>query len=485
MKRVLGAALALASIVPLSCGVERSVVPDAPVRVVYTEHLGQLTARGSNPLAPHGILGTDLGISFVHRDELVFLFGDSLTSDAALRDRDVVARAPLAASSSPRLRFLTRADGRLAPLAVPGVDLGLMNVPTDAFVTPDGTPHVFFATGWDVAAHGYTRSVLAHGDLADLVRDHDVATSKMVNVSVVVDGDTAWLFGTGTYRKSAIYLARAPIGDVADRTTWLYYRGDDASFVAGEEGAAPIVRADCAGELSVRKHPRLPIVLMLYACLSEPRGVRLHLAPSPAGPWSEPVNVFTPDQGYGLFMHRPESIAGYDDGLAPEVNAEDWGGEYAPYLVTPYFSEDDAGAMSIVYTMSSWVPYQVHLMRTVLAPASSPVRPVARRGELPSSRLTYSPTRAAPATSRREQTFTVDTTTRELTFTIGAGDDVVELRRGDEVLRSVRGRRSPVNSARRVRWRLDDFRGETLTLVIAAPIGGSGPDAGAYDFALE
>jgi hypothetical protein len=483
-----------------------ATVPTAPVgpqdplalRFAYVQHLGTLT----DPPPPCSA-GTDLGSSFVHDGQLLFLFGDSLTSDPALHDRDSVARAPLSlpASGLPALDFVTNGDGRIRPLDVPGIALGTMNVPVDGFVK-DGVPYVFFASGFDFPSGTYTRSTLAHGtggSLVDLTLDHDVATSKFANVSVIVEDDQVYVYGTGRYRQSSVYLARVPIADVATREKWTY-RAADGSFALGEDSAAPLIQADCAGELSARRHPRLPIVLLTYACGSDPRGVRLHLAASPEGPFSAPQNVYEPGDGYGLFIHQKESVVGYDDGLAPLRGAgsglpeADWGGEYAPYLVTPWFHEDPDGAAHVVFTMSSWVPYRVHLMDAVLAPPGvTATRPAKGQGlktaiangtfdggslsgwtvsgtpmrtwQDPEGRWRATSYATGDAdTGTLEQPIAVDATARELSFWVAGGDATVELRRGDTVLRRATGRRS--NDAHRVRWRLDDLRGETLRIVI-------------------
>ena len=60
------------------------------LRRAYTEYLGKL-----GPLAP-GMKGTDLGVSFVRDDRLVFLFGDTMATD----DRPDLQDVDFAATSS-------------------------------------------------------------------------------------------------------------------------------------------------------------------------------------------------------------------------------------------------------------------------------------------------------------------------------------------------------------------------------------------------
>lgn len=55
------------------------------------------------------------------------------------------------------------------------------------------------------------------------------------------------------------------------------------------------------GELSVRKHPSLDAYPMTYDCES-PRGIHLHIARSPTGPWTAATHVFDAGDGYERFM---------------------------------------------------------------------------------------------------------------------------------------------------------------------------------------
>ncbi len=484
---------------------------------LYTEHLGRLTATSRNPGESIGLRGTDLGSSFVRDGAVQFLFGDTMSVDPAKKDLDSTARAPLglpADGSMPSLAWLTGQGGQFTPLAVPGVDLGTMNVPVEGVVAGD-TTYVFFATQFDFEAKTWRRSTLAHGtDLASLTLDHDVATVKFQNVSVVVDGGDAWIFGSGRYRASPVYLARVPLAQIADRAAWRYLA--TGAFVAGEENATPVADASCVGELSVRKHERLGAWLMTYNC-DAPRGIALRIATSPTGPWTAPERIFDPGAlGYEKFMHAKESVVGHDDGLSQVGNEEDWGGEYAPYMVPSWFSEGAPGIYSIVYTLSSWNPYQVHLMRTVLGAPGATFTPPARGAGLPRATLangdfaggslggwtqegdafvtfqdasgawrvsTYGAAGDA-TTGRLYQDFTVDAATKELAFAIHGGDARVTLTRDGDVVRSSHGRRTN-DVETQVVWNLEEYRGETLRLAIEDDLTASWGFVGARGFVLH
>jgi hypothetical protein len=365
------------------------------------------------------------------------------------------------------------------------------------------------------------------------VLDHKVQSDKFVNISAFVQEDIVWIFGSGAFRQSGVYLAKASPSRISDRMSWQYYkgmRGHDPEFSTDETSAQSLVDSRCVGELSVRRHSELGY-LMLYNCNvkgSLAYGVYLGRADHPWGPWDPPINIFNPDfdQGYGVFLHQKLSHVGYDDGLAEpglhhvcmdcpchadkpvghevEWREECWGGVYGPYLVPEWFSRTSDGGYSIVYTLSSWVPYQVHLVRTILAkrndhkpqaplqslvtttPRSHLVNPnfadglhgwqslgdsfvVLQDNEGHSRLTTYTPEKGSQATGTLFQDFTVDGTTKALGFWVHGGDATVRLYRGLNIVRETRGRsgheprRSPET---KVCWQLDEYAGETLRVAI-------------------
>lgn len=520
-------------------------------RKVHTEHLGQLTGTVLNPTRPDGITGTDLGVSFVEparSKRLLFLFGDSWTSDHQRWDQDSAAwtfsfLVP-DRNKLPRVQWL--AGDQFTPIRIPGEALGGMNVPVEGLAIRDKI-YIFASEGFDPKTDRHCCSVLAHTegmapDFDGLIKDRKVHSDKFINISAFVEGETVWLFGSGPYRKSAVYLARADVSRIEDRGSWQYFRGRNGSggdFGPGEESAQPVVQADCVGELSVRPHPSLGY-FMLYNCdleLGAPRGVHFRAADKPWGPWDPPITIFDPgkDRGYGHFMHQKAKEVGYDDGLAEpglhtNVGSPDrdcngfgwreecWGGEYGPYLIPQWFSTTPDGGISIVYTLSTWVPYQVHLMRTVLAPRDNqgPQPPPQRGLDLPPARLqnpgftqglagwqslgdpfsvfqrngrsfvtTFTPQKGDAAMGAIFQDFTVDASTKALRFLVHGGEGTVRLHRGAEIVRETRGRsgHEPRNDPEtRVCWQLEDYAGETLRVAIFDGKTGPWGFIGATDF---
>jgi len=532
------------------------------LRKVETVHMGQLTGTVLNNSSAVGVAGTDLGVSFTeasNQGRLIFLFGDVWTKDGARWDEDNAAWADVNVAPTdaalPKLHWIVRGDGKFQKPEFPagnGPRLSGMNVPVDG-IAVNGKNYVFFQTGWEKypavyiptpgcppfdsdAPWHHSHSVLAHTphsafEWNQLIVDWRVPTPMFINVSAFVEGDTVWIFGTGFYRRSHIYLAKVSTADFAERSRWQFYQGmtNDEPRWGPEQSAAAVVVSCYGGELSVRRHPQLGY-LMLYGAdkgdlsgLS--RGIHLRRATKPWGPWELPINLLDvgTDPTYGHFMHRrmPDH-ADFDDGLAepgryqrhdlPEEKScpgDGWrenctGGEYAPYQISQWAKRRADGAFEIYYTLSSWNPYQVHLMRSVLAfaddngPQASPPQGVG----LPPARLTNPDfasglsgwqslgdsfqsftgsdgvTRMTTFTSRKGdaatgalyQDFTVDTNTKSLSFLIHGGEAVVRLHRGSEIVRESRGRsgHAPRNDPddTRVCWDIGRYAGETLRVAI-------------------
>jgi hypothetical protein len=401
--RRLGLAVAT-SVGLLGMGTPASAVQPPELDKAYTEHLGQLiTAPGKGGVnelnnranGTVGMRGTDLGASFESRGRLYFLFGDSfamgggphLDDSIAVTDARSVDRFQM-----PSLSWAAGADGSFAPLRVPQASHGGMEVPVEG-IRAAGRTYVFLVSGWHRDTRSYDRLVVGHFDAETmqtgrLVFDQVVETSRFLNVSAVEYGRYVYLFGAGNpYRESPVWLARFRPRAVDRYKQWRFLGqplpGRRLRWEQREDGASQLLTDSppCVGELSVRRDATSGYFLMAYNCDGDdgarPRGYYLRTARRPWGPWSEPLVIFdatTADGGYGVTQHF--STVGRqnpDDGLAePDhlFGRDVFGGEYGPYLI-PRFFRSEGRRLSIVYAHSSWNPYKVHLMRTVLVPPGS------------------------------------------------------------------------------------------------------------------
>jgi Domain of unknown function (DUF4185)/CARDB len=435
-------------------------------------------------------------------------------------------------------------------------------------IRADGKTYVFFVTGFDgadppverfdcthpQAVCTYSHRVLGHFDedtmrTGRFVRDQTVKTSRFLNVSAVKYDHYVYLFGAGNpYRKSAVRLARFRPQAIDRVKQWRYFRRRN-HWVQGANHARPIVRdapRRCVGELSVRRDPKSGYFLMAYNCKRRPRrwesgtgpwsGYYLRVARRPWGPWSDPILMFdgSPDDGgYGITQHLGTGSSP-DDGLAEADHLsgpDKWrlgGDEYGPYLIPRFFRwgacatrcplRSKGRYLSIVYTHSSWNPYKVHLMRTVLEPPRFRVRrpergagrppPTVRNGSFDDGlngwQQSGMPLRVVTLQNRHYvssyvpqgpgeengddvqgtlyQDFTLDNRTTALCFRIHGGSvsptafqtravAAVRLYHDNEIVRESFGWNGDVYQ--NVRWDIREFAGEPLRLEIADHATGS------------
>lgn len=325
---------------------------------------------------------TDLGSSFEHQGKLYFLFGDSA---GGRKNADVMAWTDAKSPDSVELEFHTDDTGHFRELEVPGIKSGAFEVPSHG-ISVGGIMFVVFTTDHS-AANTMGRSVLARSNDngRTFERVYDLSTSRFVNVALaraeaktherLPSDDCVLVWGSGRYRASSPRLAQAPTKRFADR--------DALRFFAGCQGGSPRWSTDEAdsidlfdhpvvGELSVAWIAPLARWVMLYNS-SAPRGIVMRTAENPWGPWTDAQVVFDPwlDKGYANFMHVAWKAARMD-AFQDQGQEDKWGAEYGPYLI-PRFTSGDQGRCSLVFTMSTWNPYQVVLMRTdVGLPPSMP-----------------------------------------------------------------------------------------------------------------
>lgn len=325
-----------------------------------------------------GIMGTDLGSSFVHEGRTYFLFGD--TEGLLFFGADSVA---FTTDNDPedclQLQFVTNALGLFHPLSVPGVSSGFFEVPTGGF-SAHGNMYIIYAT--DSALFKVMgRSVVARSTdgAKQFTYLYDLSHGKFINVSPVVvenaeipglpgaSGKGVLLWGSGTYRKSDAYLAFLPLDRVEDPKALRYYAGTDENgaprWSSRESEASALFEQPCIGELSAAWNPFIRKWLMLYNCR---RGITFRVADSPWGPWSPPRVLFNGwrDEGYCHFIHA-SWLSRWCDTVNDLGRGFNSGGVYGPYMLPGFFKGSER-TTTIYYVMSTWNPYQVVLMKSTL-----------------------------------------------------------------------------------------------------------------------
>jgi Domain of unknown function (DUF4185) len=375
---------------------------------------GQLHFAFNKTESQFRVRGTDLGVSFEHKDRLYFLFGDTWrvgeTRDSHFDWDSIAFCTDTSIQGGLSLTFYEQ------PPIVHGISQGAFEVPLDGF-SHQGRMFGFFSTDHrhvgDADLMGRSVLAVSENDGHDFKPLVSFSRNKFINVSVegtfldpvqsrvirwAENTEVLWVWGSGRYRSSPVYLA---VVDLEGLLGAIQLQGNDnpvdltkingengpVRFFAGtddhvlwssnEMDAVPLFCAGDVGELSGRRNAIFNRYFLTYNT-GNPRGITLRHAPQPWGPWSEGITIFdpgwgsTPNQpigaGYGTFMHIPWNVAKVDnvqdDAFLSGRRDNDWGAEYGPYQITRYSAGEANQFCDLHYTMSTWNPYQSMLMRT-------------------------------------------------------------------------------------------------------------------------
>jgi len=340
-------------------------------RHLQTQTLNQTESR-------YGLIGTDLGVPFNHNGRTYLLFGDCWGA----ADGDAIAYTT---DNNPedgiQLTFITDGTDIYKTVSIPGISQDAFEVPMEG-ISVGGNMYIYHTTDYS-SALAMGRSVLAvsEDDGETFSYLYDLSENYFINVSVVTVDLTEWpgfpqgtgnglvMFGSGSYRQSDVRLAYQPTDQIETPQSMRYFTGLDQSdnplWSENEDDATPLFSQSCVGELSVTYNSFLRKWLMLYNC-DPPRGINFRTADFPWGPWSGPQLLFDPwgDNGYCHFMHVDWQFSECDSVHDPDRHHE-WGGEYGPYQFNDLTTGNDS-ITTIYFTLSTWNPYTVVLMKSTL-----------------------------------------------------------------------------------------------------------------------
>jgi hypothetical protein len=352
------------------------------------------------------ILGADLGIPVAYNSNLYLLFGDTIgysviwpSSESHPDAVGVAGDTAAAVASQPQLLCndlgilhlsstiatdpSVHADFAGAFMSPPsGHSLGeyihnpagsgsastFTNLPGD-FEVPSGafgygdSIYVFYTTVVSHAAPQMTASYLARWQNPSptgspgyqILYGVDALTSgalngHFINVSTEVSGNYVYMFGTGPFRASPIYLARK--------------RLDQLTTPGGFEDLGTVAPTAAYGETSVRYFAQINTWMLLAEELtSSTNRIVAYTATSPTGPWTGPTTI--------LDMADPQFRSQYccttDDNCVNQqmFNCDQYG-FYGSYLLPSVTT--NGNAFTVSYTLSSFAPYNVALFQTTFAP---------------------------------------------------------------------------------------------------------------------
>ena len=335
----------------------------------YDRHFHKPTHNQTNK--KYNLWGTDLGVPFNHNGKTYVLFGD-----IPLSDEDPIA---FTNDSFPEdgidLQFITKANGDYKPIKIPGISQGAFEVPVEGISIND-IMYIYHTT--DNMKRLALAKSLDNGQTFELIED-TISINHFINVSIIKTDNSDWkpsvnythllIFGSGKYRNSNVYLAIQPKNSIEDKNSIQYFKGIDSNknpiWTKKESEAKSLFNQSCVGEFSVTYNQFIKKWLMLYNC-DNPRGINFRTADNPWGSWSKPQILFDPwlDHGYCNFIHTDWNYS-VCDSVHDNGRKYEWGGEYGPYQFENFAIGTDTST-TIYYTMSTWNPYTVVLMKSTL-----------------------------------------------------------------------------------------------------------------------
>ena len=346
----------------------------------------------------YGVFGTDLGSSFEHNGRVLFLFGDTRAEDPNINlgAVDPIGYSTTTDGESPLLLdFYTDNANRTLWVKPPGIQMAGHNVPNSGISLSDGLYLVLNAGADhslpDIHANAYSLLVKFDETAKTFTPGRTISRipdGHFVYTALHASGSDVYIFGTGTYRGSDIYLSKTPASGFWAGTGTQYFAGrvnGQPTWTSSEASAVPIVQDNplkgpawpndnpTAGNVAVAYSTDLGMWLMTYdggRQSQATRGVYLTYAKDPWGPWAAPILIFNVprDPGLGVFMHNPAAVP--SDGLVgPTIGDNDpvttGGASYAPSIIGR-FTRVNGTTLRIYWLASTWNPYTVVKMRSEL-----------------------------------------------------------------------------------------------------------------------
>ncbi len=324
----------------------------------------------------YGLRGTDLGYSFEHAGLVYFLFGDTVGRVGNALD-SFATSSTTDPEGGVRLDFVMQGD-TYAVIRPPGVSMGAFEVPVGG-IDLGGQAYVIVRTrhseDWST-----DRTVLTRYTAPATFTPVRTFSDRFLTYALHLEpaggvpglpsgGPFVLVWATAKYRHSDLFLAIVPAAHFETGEGTRYYAGGGAGgapvkWTSSEADAAPLWPDGQLGDVSVSWCAPLGLWLANYD--HRPSAVTFRYSATPWGPWSDAQVLFTPAEA--RFIHDPARVP--NDGLGhggltignhdPETTK---GGAYAPYIVERW-TKVRGQELVIYYTVSTWNPYTVVLMRS-------------------------------------------------------------------------------------------------------------------------
>lgn len=322
-------------------------------RVTGVPMTGENFYNPNNTARDWNVGGTDLGVIWeMEPGNYGIFFGDTFGSDFRPNPSNPGPNGGswrsnvLAFSNDTNLEdglkinsMLEDADGNAREIIYsPKTATDITSIPTAA-IRANGADyvHYFNMMNWDTWTTNYSgmyKSTDNGSNWSKLDHVRFSSDSPFGQVGYFKKDGYVYMIGTQTGRSSKASLGRFREVDIENRNQYEYWNGQTKTWSKGNENSATVIIDDEVGELSFIYNTKLDLWIIAY--FNGPRyNITLRTAEDITGPWSQPYEIAS-------------------------------GGEYAQ-LYGSYFHPLSADSETLYFTMSMWLPYNVYLMKLVVA----------------------------------------------------------------------------------------------------------------------
>jgi len=336
------------------CGPDDLLTPTDKVRMICP-----LMGVGKTETSLGVGWSSDLGVMAFHHNKVFLLTGDTFGT-GIYSPNSLAWTTDTHAADCLDLNWSVTRDGS-PQYFFPHIGRGSISTVPAGAISVNGNLYVFMmdVTYWSSGSTDSTNARVAlikSSNDGQSFGDSPIWTSALdnhfVNIAPVVAAhptiphhQAVYMFGSGLYRESDIYLAACDTADIEDRSKYIYFKGfvGDQAQWGIEADAQPIVTGVKTGELSVQWSCYLQRWL-LSAFDYTSGNLYFRSATSLSGPWSAPKLVFEGSKVYHWYQPG-------------------WFGPYGGYLLHEL---DRGGGRYVYFTLSLWVPYNIFLMEADL-----------------------------------------------------------------------------------------------------------------------
>lgn len=382
-------------------------------KVVNDEALGDPTPNATHTRA--NLMGTDLGIPVAHDGMVWVFFGDtvgykviwpfgeshpdavghvsaaSFASDPATvcSDLEILRLSPqnsIGPSVDPAIEADFAGAYMLPPqghaigefIRNPSGDGSFKNLPGDFEVPSGGFSHagsvyLFYTTvespsdvtmkasylaKWSAPSTSGTPTYQILYGVDERFDAQGPLGGNFINVAATTDETYVYLYGTGVYRQSAVYLARKALAQIDSAGGFEVYDAGTSTWFAAPHAAAPIIDVPGFGETSVQCNATMQRCMFLAEDSFAGNRIVARFAAQPEGPWSSAVVLHDMADPAFLAAHCCQSDTQCLG--ANQLFHCGKAGFYGTYLF-PLMTGTPTD-FTVRYTMSTWDPYNVAML---------------------------------------------------------------------------------------------------------------------------